>query len=48
MCLCLSYGEGLPQTQNQCVSLVGAGMGLNPTCGNFYGLSFEADFQHEP
>ena len=40
-----SYSEGVPQTQNQCTSLVGAGMDSNPICHDFYRLSFGADFQ---
>ena len=35
----------MPQTQNLCTSLVGACMGSNPACHNFYGLSFGVDFQ---
>ena len=41
----LSFGKGMPQTQNQCTSLVGASMGSNPIRPNFYGPSFKVDFQ---
>ena len=41
----LSFGEKLPRTQNQCTLLVAVGMGANPDRRNFYGLSFEANFQ---
>ena len=38
------YGEGMPQTRNQCKSLGNADTGSNSICSKFYGL-FEADFQ---
>ena len=43
----LSYDDKLPQTRNQCTSLVGAGMGSRPIYHNFYGPSFRADLQSQ-
>ena len=37
--------EEMPRTRNQCTPLVGTGTGSNPILHNFYGLSFETDFQ---
>ena len=35
-------------SQNQCTSLVDAGIGSNPIYYNFYGLFFEVDFYGHP
>ena len=39
--------RGLLRARNQCTPLVGAGVGSNPVCSNFYGLSFKTDFQSQ-